>query len=296
MARRATEQRGLPNVRYAHTAFAIRPRRRYAAAVAGKAVNHGRSHFVKSLDRGLAVICAFSSENPELAVSDVADLTGISRAASRRFLLTLVDLGYLTTNGRTFSLTPRVLELGYAYLSAISLSELARPYMAELAGQLNEGVSISILDGIETVNVGRVEARGLVRITVPIGTRLPAHCNSMGRVLLAALAPEQLNKYFADATFEARTSRTVTDPAALRRILAKVHESGYALVDQELENGLVALAVPLHNVGNRVAAAMNVSTHSSRFDLPEIRRRYLPPLQAAARRIEEALRFAVPLH
>lgn len=251
---------------------------------------------MKSLDRGLAVICAFGPENPRMTVSDVAELTGITRAASRRFLLTLTNLGYLSTDGRSFAMMPRVLELGYSYLSSLTLPELARPYMAELAKQISEGVSISVLDGVDTVNVGRVDATGLVRVSIPVGMRLPAHCNSMGRVLLAALSREQLDEYFAKAVIEPHTPRTVTDPAKLRRILAEVREQRFALVNQELEKGLIALAVPLHNVGSNVVAAMNVSTHPYRIDPDAVSREFLPPLRAAARRIEGALRAALPLH
>jgi IclR family transcriptional regulator, pca regulon regulatory protein len=255
-----------------------------------------RSDFVKSLDRGLAVICAFGPDHPQLTVSDVAELTGITRAASRRFLLTLTDLGYLSTDGRSFTMMPRVLELGYSYLSSLTLPELARPYMVELARQLNEDVSLAILDGVETVNVGRVETTGYLRVSIPVGTRFPAHLNSMGRVLLASLLPAQLDEYFEKAVFEARTPRTVTDPAKLRRLLATVRDQGYAVVNQELENGLIALAVPLHNTASSVAAAMSVSTHSFRIDPQAVKRQFLPPLQAAARRIDEALRAALPLH
>jgi IclR family transcriptional regulator, pca regulon regulatory protein len=258
--------------------------------------SRSRSDFVKSLDRGLAVLCAFGADSPTMTVSDVAEQTGITRAASRRFLLTLTDLGYLSTDGRSFTIMPRVLELGYSYLSALSLPELAQPYMAELARQIKTGVSISILDGVETVNIGRVETTGLVRVTVAVGTRLPAHCNSMGRVLLAALSREKLEEYFDKAVIEARTPRTVTDPVKLRRVIAKVSEQGYALVNQELENGLIALAVPLHNVGSNVIAAMNVTTHPYRIDLQAIRRQFLPPLQAAARRIDDVLGASLPLH
>jgi len=193
-------------------------------------------------------------------------------------------------------MTPKVLELGYTYLSSLGLPELARPYMARLADEINEGVSIAVLDGVHSVNVSRMESTGLVRITVPVGTRQRAYSNSMGRVLLAALSPEELDRYFERAEIVPLTARTVTDPARLRRMLASVKANGYALVDQELEPGLIALAVPLHDVTGKVVAAMNVTTHAYRADLRAVQDRYLPPLRAAAQLIDEALRSAPWVH
>lgn len=239
------------------------------------------------------MITAFSGERPELSVSEVAEITGVTRAAARRFLLTLVDLGYVTSHGRMFTLAPKVLELGYSYLSALSLPEIAHPYMAALAEEVGQGVSIAVLDGAESVNVGRVEKPdGLVRVSVPVGTRLPAFANSMGRVLLAALPPEELDRYLEGAVLAPLTRRTVTDPEKLRKELRTIARRGYALINQELEEGLIAIAVPLHNSRGDVVAAMNLTIHAVRPEVRVLERDLLPALQAAADRIDAALRAA----
>jgi IclR family pca regulon transcriptional regulator len=251
------------------------------------------SHYVRALDRGLTIITAFSADRPQLSVSDVAEITGITRAAARRFLLTLLDLGYVSSEGRTFTLTPKVLELGYSYLSVLSLPQIARPYMSALATEVGLGVSIAVLDGTESVNVGRVErSESLVRVSVPVGTRLPAFCNSMGRVLLAALPEEDLDRYFEAAVLEPRTSRTITDPEKLRKQLKTTARRGYSVINQELEEGLISVAVPLHNALSQVAAAMNLTMHATRPEVRAMERDYLPPLKAAADQIDAALRAA----
>ncbi len=164
-------------------------------------------HFVQSLERGLAVIKAFGSEDPELTLSDVARRTGLTRAAARRFLLTLADLGYVRSDGKHFALTPRVLELGYAYLSSLSLPEIAEPHLERLAAEVRESSSVSVLDGDEIVYVGRVPTSRIMRVSINVGTRFPAYATSMGRVLLAALAPEALDAYLARAEIRPLTSR-----------------------------------------------------------------------------------------
>lgn len=251
------------------------------------------SHYVRALDRGLSVITAFSADRRVLSVSEVATITGVTRAAARRFLLTLQDLGYVSALGRSFTLAPKVLELGYSYLSALSLPEIARPYMAALSEEVGLGVSIAVLDGYESVNVGRVEKTDrLVRVSVPVGTRLPAFCNSMGRVLLAGLPAEELDRFFENAELVARTRRTITDPEKLRKELRAVARRGYCVINQELEEGLIALAVPLHNSDGDVVAAMNLTTHAARPDVRAMEREYLPALRAAADQIDTALRAA----
>lgn len=252
------------------------------------------SHYVRALDRGLSVITAFSGERRELSVSEVAEITGVTRAAARRFLLTLADLGYVSNRGRTFTLAPKVLELGYSYLSALSMPEIARPYMAALVEEVGLGVSIAVLEGAESVNVGRVEKTGgLVRVSVPVGTRLPAFCNSMGRVLLAALPAEQLDQLLETAVLEPLTRRTITDPEKLRKELRTVARRGYAVINQELEEGLIAIAVPLHNSQSQVIAAMNLTMHATRPDARLMERDYLPALRAAAGQISAALHAAL---
>ncbi|GIH78601.1 IclR family transcriptional regulator domain-containing protein [Planobispora longispora] len=250
--------------------------------------DRGSDH-VQSLARGLAVIRAFSADAPELTLSEVARATGLTRAAARRFLLTLVDLGYVRTDGRLFALSPRVLELGYAYLSSLTLPEVAEPHLERLVAEVHESASVAVLDGEDVVYVSRVATSRIMRVTISIGTRFPAHCTSMGRVLLAWLPPDRLDAYLEGAELRAFTARTVTAPVALRAELDRVRSQGWAMVDQELEEGLRSLAVPIRERSGRVVAAMNLSSHASRTTPESARRDLLPPLLAAAARVEADL-------
>jgi IclR family pca regulon transcriptional regulator len=255
----------------------------------------GSGDFVQSLDRGLAVIRAFGPGREHQTLSDVARSAGLTRAAARRFLLTLQELGYVNTDGRLFSLRPRVLELGYAYLSTLSLDEIAVPHMKELVAQTRESSSVAVLDGEDIVYVVRVPTARIMTVAIAIGTRFPAHATSMGRVLLAALPSPALDRYLARDAFEALTKRTVTAPGELRRILGDAATSGYALVDQELEDGLRSIAAPVRDRAGDVVAALNVSVHASRASLDTLRRTYLPELLAATRHIEADLRAVDPV-
>ncbi len=246
--------------------------------------------FVQSLKRGLAVIRAFDVEHPQLTLSDVARATGLTRAAARRFLITLVELGYMRTDGRLFALRPRVLELGYAYLSSLSLPEVAQPHMEALVAHVHESCSVSVLDGDEVVYVARVPTRRIMTVAISVGTRFPAYATSMGRVLLAAQPAEWLDEYLRRADLQPLTRRTITDPGKLRATLARIRSQGFALVDQELEEGLRSLAVPVHDPDGSAVAAMNVSAHASRGSSDAIRRELLPPLLDAVRLMEEDLR------
>jgi len=248
------------------------------------------SDFVQSLERGLAVIRAFDAEHRELALSEVARLTGLTRAAARRFLLTLVKLGYVNLSQGRFSLRPRVLELGYAYLSSLTLPEVALPHMEQLVAKVNESCSISVLDDIDVVYVARVPTRRIMSITLAVGTRLPAFVTSMGRVLLAGLPDEELEERLARIEVTPLTSRTVADKDELRTILAGVRRQGYAATDQELEEGLRSLAVPLRSSSGAVTAALNVSVHASRASMAALRREFLPLARRTAAAIEEDLR------
>jgi IclR family pca regulon transcriptional regulator len=241
--------------------------------------------FVQSLERGLAVIRAFDATHPELTLSEVAAATGVTRAAARRFLLTLTRLGYVRSDGRFFSLTPRLLELGYAYLSSLSLPEVAEPHLEALVAEVNESSSVSVLDLPDVVYVARVPTTRIMTVSISVGTRFPAHATSMGRVLLAGLPDEELSYYLASVTLEQLTSRTVSSVDALRTELARVRAQGWALVDQELEEGLRAVAAPIRDRAGRTIAAVNVSSHASRTSLEVMRRKLVPPLLAAAARI-----------
>jgi IclR family pca regulon transcriptional regulator len=242
--------------------------------------------FVQSLERGLSVIRAFNMANPELTLSEVAAATGVTRAAARRFLLTLAELGYVRNEGRYFSLTARVLELGFAYLSSLSLPDIAEPHLETLVAEVNESSSVSVLDGPDVVYVARVPTSRIMTVVISVGTRFPAYATSMGRVLLAGLPDHELESYLAEVRLDPLTPRTVSSVAALRGELARVRTQGYALVNQELEDGLRAMAVPIRDRNGRVVAALNVSAHASRTSLETMRRDILPPLLKTAARIE----------
>jgi IclR family pca regulon transcriptional regulator len=248
------------------------------------------SDFVQSLDRGLAVIRAFGPDRERLSLSEVARATGLTRAATRRFLLTLVKLGYVRSDGREFSLRPRVLELGYAYLSGLAMPEIAAPHLEELVARVRESSSISVLDGHHIVYVARVPTKRIMTVAISVGTRFPAYATSMGRVLLAGMSQEDLDRYLADADLEPITARTVTNPGRLREIVAEVAKQGYAIVDQELEEGLRAVAAPIHGPGRTVTAAINLSAHASRVSLAAMRSDLLPALLDTASRIESDLK------
>ncbi len=248
------------------------------------------SDFVQSLDRGLAVIRAFGPDRERLSLSEVARATGLTRAAARRFLLTLVKLGYVRSDGREFSLRPRVLELGYAYLSGLAMPEIAAPHLEELVAKLRESSSISVLDGHHIVYVARVPTKRIMTVAISVGTRFPAFATSMGRVLLAAMSDEELDRYLSEATFESLTARTVTDPGQLREIVHEVAKLGYSIVDQELEEGLRAIAAPIRGSGGGVIAAINVSAHASRVSMTAMRTDLLPALLDTARHIEVDLK------
>ncbi|ATE56173.1 IclR family transcriptional regulator domain-containing protein [Actinosynnema pretiosum] len=245
--------------------------------------------FVQSLARGLLVIRAFDADHPELTLSQVARITGLTRAAARRFLHTLVALGYVRSDGRLFALRPQVLQLGHAYLSSLSLPALAQPHLEKLAAQVRESCSMSVLDGDRVVYVARVPTKRIMSVTISVGTRFPAHATAMGRVLLAAQDRAWLDEYLAKARLERLTSRTVVDARRLRQELDVVRGQGWALVDQELEDGLRSLAVPVRGPRG-VVAAVNVSAHTSRGNALSVRDDLLAPLQAAAKLIEEDLR------
>jgi len=248
--------------------------------------------YVQSLERGLAVIRAFGAEHPELRLSDVARATGLTRAAARRFLLTLVRLGYVRQDGNSFSLRPRVLELGYAYLSALSLPEVAQPHMEALVGEVNESSSVAVLDDLDIVYVARVPTHRIMTITIAVGTRLPAYATSMGRVLLAALDADALDERLARMELEPLTATTVSTIPALRKRIAEVRENGWAAVDQELEQGVRSVAVPIRDASGIVAAALNVSVHATRMSMQALRRNVIPRLLRTAQAIEVDLTAA----
>ncbi len=246
-------------------------------------------HFVQSLERGLSVITAFGPDASALTLSDVARSTGLTRAAARRFLLTLADLGYVRQDGTLFRLTPKVLGLGYAFLSSLPLPGIAEPYLERLVAEVHESSSMSVLDGSDVVYVARVPTSRIMTVAISVGTRFPAYATSMGRVLLAGLDDEALEAHLSALDLEAFTDRTVASVDDLRERVREARRQGYAIVDQELEHGLRSVAVPVRNRHGTVVAAVNVSSHVSRVSRDRARKVLLPPLLRAVADLETDL-------
>ena len=247
--------------------------------------------YVQSFARGLAVLRSFGAEAPAQTLSAAAARSGMTRAGARRILLTLQQLGYVESEGRMFRLTPKVLELGFAYLSSQPVWHLAQPVMEELVQDIHESSSASVLDGADIVYVLRVPANKIMAISLGPGSRLPAYCTSMGRVLLAGLPPAERRQRLARMPLAARTTRTVTDVDQLMDILERVQRDGHSLVHGELEEGLVSMAAPIVNRAGRVVAAINVSAQDQRVPPDEMRRRLLPRLLEAAANINTLMRM-----
>lgn len=245
--------------------------------------------YVRSFARGLSVIRAFGEERPELTLSEIARETGLTRAAARRFLLTLVDLGYVAVDDRLFRLTPRILELGYAYIASSDLPELAQPHLERLAATTGESSSVSVVDGDHVVYVARVATSRIMRVSIAVGTRFPVWVTSMGRVLLAGLPEDEVRTRLEAADRPAFTARTVTDVDALVAIVRDVRRDGHALVESELEEGLRSLAVPIRDGAGTTVAAMNVSCHTSRVTVEAVLGEFLPALRRTAEDLEADL-------
>jgi IclR family pca regulon transcriptional regulator len=242
---------------------------------------------VQSLVKGLAVIKAFNQQRSAMTLSEVASVTGFTRAASRRFLLTLVSEGYAKQEGKLFSLTAKVLDLGFSYLSSLDIWHNAKPLMSALVEQLNESCSAAVLDGFDVVYVAReATTKRIMSITLNVGTRLPAFATSMGRVLLADLSSIALDKFLEHCHIEQFTQYTITNKVELTAEIAKVKQQGYSMVEQELEIGLTSISVPVHNGAGEVKAALNVSTHMSQTARQQIFEVILPALQQCARQVE----------
>ncbi len=246
--------------------------------------------FVRSLAKGLAVLSAFGHGRDKMTLSEVAAITGQTRAAARRALLTLAALGYAAAENRQFRLTPKVLELGFAYLSSLSLWETAYPLMRGVSEATGESCSAAVLDGDDIVYVARVPARRIMSVSLGIGARLPAWATSLGRVQLAAFSTEALKAYLTRIERTAFTPHTVTDPDALFALIRRVRATGHAVVDQELEIGLISLAVPLKDRHGNVVAGLNVSSQAGSMRPDDMVSRYLPKLAEAARQITATMR------
>ncbi len=233
---------------------------------------------VGGLEKGLQVIQAFDQERSRLSIAEVAAHTGLTRAAARRYLITLTHLGYMRHENKLFSLTPMVLRLGQSYLHSARLPRLAQPLLYRLAYSLGEAASVGILDHDQLVCVAAVSAGQMVSSTLQPGTRVPAWCTANGRMLLASLPPAQLEAYLERVQPEPITEHTITGKERLALEITRARAHGYALVDQELELGLRTLSVPLRNFRNEVVAAMNISVHAGRMPPGQMVERCLPAL------------------
>jgi IclR family pca regulon transcriptional regulator len=245
--------------------------------------------FVQSLARGLAVLRAFDGEHAALSIAGIATRARMSRAAARRLILTLEHLGYVRANGRDYALGPRVLELGFGYVGSHRLTDLAQPLLEALAHRIQFSCSLAVLDGQSIVYVLRVPVQRLMTVALGAGARLPAYCASMGRVLLAGLAPAELDAWLEGCRPVAHTRHTVSDPQRLRRIIEEVRAQRYAYVEQELELGLCSIAVPVLNRDGRVIAALNASMPYHADVRRQALSRVLPELRATAARLAREL-------
>ncbi|MCS0637421.1 helix-turn-helix domain-containing protein [Streptomyces sp. LP05-1] len=247
--------------------------------------------FIESLARGLTVITAFDGRSP-LTLSEVAHLTGLPRATARRALITLTHLGYITAEGRDHRLTPRVLDLGFPLLASTTLARLATPHLRELSARIGESASLAVLDDGMVQYIARAAAHRIMSVNITVGTRLPAHATSLGRVLLASLPPAERDTRLASIPVRALTPLTLTRRADLDLALAHAAEHGHALVDGELEVGLRSLAVPVRDRTGTAVAACNISMHSGSRTVEDCLHHVLPRLRDTARRIESDLHTA----
>jgi IclR family transcriptional regulator, pca regulon regulatory protein len=245
--------------------------------------------YVQSLHRGLAVIRVFDSEHAALTLSEVAERAELSRAVARRLLMTLEHLGYARRHGRQFSLTPRILELGFSYLSSLTVASLALPFMEEVAREIDESCSLAVLDEYDIVYVQRVAVRKVMTITLGIGARLPAFCSGMGRVLLAGLSEEALEKWMRGLRPQAWTRHTLLDKSEITAAVERTRTQGYGYVEQELQEGLCSMAVPVHDDRGHVIAALNAGMPFRVGARAHALKKVLPVLRNGAQNIERSL-------
>jgi len=245
--------------------------------------------FMTSLARGLAVVQAFSDSRKPQTIAQISQKTGIPRAAVRRCLFTLQQLGYVDAELNNFSLRPKVLTLGYSYLSSTPLTVSSQPYLNAISRDLGESCSIAVLDDGEVLYVARSAASRVMSVALNTGSRLPAYCTSLGRVMLAYLSADQLDAYFARARLRPMTEKTVTNQKRLRELLAGVRQDGYAINDEELELGLRSIAVPVRGASGQVVAALNVGAQAARVSVDRMREQFLPVLLRGAQELSVLL-------
>ena len=243
----------------------------------------GDPNFMTSLARGLIVIQAFTQQSPQMTISQLSIKTGLSRAAVRRCLYTLAKLGFAgAEDGSRYSLRPRMLTLSHTYTTSNTLAAAAQPILERMSAALRESFSVATLDGEDIVYIARTQVNRVMAVDLHIGSRLPAYCTSMGRILLAYLPAEQLEQYLAKVNLIPHTTRTITSLEKLRLALRNVRRNGYAICDQEYEVGLRSIAVPVYSSSGRVVATLNLSGNAPRLSVLEMQNRFLTPLRNAA--------------
>lgn len=265
------------------------PDLRAADAAAAAEPGPPKRDLVAGLEKGLAVIEAFDQTRPRLTISEVAERTGLTRAAARRYLLTLTHLGFVHQERKMFALSPRVLRLAQSYMHSARLPRVVQPALIELAHTLKEASAASVLDDADAVCIAATSAGRNVSPTLQPGTRVPAYCTANGRVLVAALPPEQAQAWLAQRTLRALTPYTITRPERLRAELQRTREQGYATVDQELELGMRSVSVPLTNWRGDTVASINLTAHASRMSIDDLVATGLPALRQAQARLRQLL-------
>ena len=254
-----------------------------ATPAAALDVYAGDPNFMTSLARGLIVIQAFTQQSPQMTISQLSIKTGLSRAAVRRCLYTLTKLGFAgAEDGSRYSLRPRMLTLSHTYTTSNTLSSAAQPILERMSAALGESFSVATLDGEDIVYIARTQVNRVMAVDLHIGSRLPAYCTSMGRILLAYLPAEQLEQYLAKVNLIPHTTRTITSVEKLRLALRNIRRNGYAICDQEYEVGLRSIAVPVYSSSGRVVATLNLSGNAPRLSVLEMQNRFLTPLRNAA--------------
>jgi IclR family transcriptional regulator, pca regulon regulatory protein len=246
--------------------------------------------YLSTLERGLSVLRAFDEQNPEMRLSEVAEKTGLSPAVARRCLNTLVALGYVGQHGRNFLLRPEVLSFGSAFLASMNIEQTCVPALQSLRDETGDSASMSVLSGREILYIAHVSTNRHIRLSANVGTRFPLHATSMGKAIMAFRPADEIEALLATTPFERQTEKTMTDAAAFRARLAQVREQGYDSALDELEYGIVSVAVPIFDAKRQVVAAINCSTTTSRISQDVMIKTRLPGLQRAAGEIENALR------
>lgn len=237
-----------------------------------------KTDIIGSLAKGLRVLECFDAERPRLAIVDVAEATGLDRATARRCLLTLYDAGYAEYDGKFFSLTPRVLRLGMGALATLPLPHIVQPWLDQLSEQIGQSCSVSILDEFDIVYIARAAQRRVMSIGLMPGSRLPAHCTSMGRVLLSTLPQEELRNLIDAADLTPRTPNSITDPDLIQAEITLVGKQGYCVIDQEVELGLRSIAVPVYNALGKIVAALNIGMAAVQNEPNDLIDQYLADL------------------